>query len=201
MENNIVLPNFYFAPISYFHQWLNAKKVSLEKFENFPKQTYRNRTIIQGPNGRLSLIIPINHCGVRTFKDIEISYADNWQNIHWKSLKSSYQSSPYFEYYEDKLQSLFETKEKFLFDLNLKTLQWVSEVLKLNLDYEFTTEYLQTPDEIDLRNSFNAKKSSNFNNPEYIQVFSDRFEFMNDLSILDLICNFGPKLTTYIKEI
>ncbi len=93
----IVLPNFYFAPVSYFSVWLQSEDIYLEQWENFPKQTYRNRCVIQGANGRLPLIIPIEHSGARTFKDIKISYASQWQKLHWKSIQSSYQSSPYFE--------------------------------------------------------------------------------------------------------
>lgn len=196
----ITLSNFYFGPVSYFITWANADKVWLEQWENFPKQTYRNRCIIQGANGRLPLIIPIEHSGARIFKDIKICYASAWQKLHWKSLQSSYQSSPYFEYYEDSLKEIFEKKEIFLFDLNLKTLEWVSKTLKYDFSFRLTEEFYKNPPDKDYRSFFNAKESGKFANKEYIQVFSDRFSFMNDLSILDLICNIGPKSATYITN-
>lgn len=196
----ITLPNFYFGPVSYFMTWANSENIWLEQWENFPKQTYRNRCVIQGANGRLPLIVPIEHSKVRVIKDIKISYASAWQKLHWKSLQSSYQSSPYFEYYEDGLRPVFERKETFLFDLNLKTLEWVSKILKVNYSFQLTEEYYKNPPMADYRNFFSAKKTGEFINEEYIQVFSDRFEFMNDLSILDLICNIGPKSATYIKH-
>jgi len=202
MKKTVILPNFYFAPISYFVEWLKYEEVRLECWENFPKQTYRNRCIIQGANGRLPLTVPIEHSGARVVKDIKISYADAWQKLHWKSIQSAYQSSPYFEYYEDDLASLFEKKETFLFDLNLKTLDWVGQKLKWNLSYKLTEEYIKFPKNADdSRMIFNAKIPSNLHHTEYIQVFSDRFDFMNDLSILDLIFNIGTKSAIYIENI
>ena len=152
-----ILPNFYLGPVSYFASWLQSGTVLLEQWENFPKQTYRNRCIIQGANGKLPLIIPIEHTGERIVKDIKVSYATNWQKLHWKSIQSSYQGSPYFEYYEDSLQPLFEKKEKFLFDLNLKTMEWVNERLKLNLSYQLTDQYNENTEGTDYRNHFSAK--------------------------------------------
>ncbi|TWP23268.1 hypothetical protein ETU10_07910 [Apibacter muscae] len=195
----VLLPCFYFAPISYYNVWGLHKDKAIERWENFPKQTYRNRCIIQGANGKLPLIIPIEHSGARIIKDIKISYSSAWQKIHWKSLQSSYQSSPYFEYYEDSLSKIFEKKETFLFDLNLSTLEWACKILDLDNNFIYTQEYIQKSEIMDFRISFNAKKNDEYKNPYYIQVFSDRFEFMNNLSILDLVFNVGPKSANYIK--
>ena len=93
-----LLPIFYLPPVSWFSEFLNQEEIVFELFENFPKQTYRSRCNIFGANGKLALIIPIHHNGSRTLKDIEISYAEDWQKLHWKSIKIAYQSSPYFEY-------------------------------------------------------------------------------------------------------
>ena len=70
----VLLPLFYLPPISWFSVFLQQdSEVTLEQFENFPKQTYRNRTVIYGANGRLALIIPILHNGKKTISDIEVS--------------------------------------------------------------------------------------------------------------------------------
>ena len=111
MKNKILLPIFYLPPISWFSIFLDGDNhIFLEQFENFPKQTYRNRTAIYGANGKLPLIIPIKHNGKREMKDIEISFSEDWQKLHWKSIKTAYQSTPYFEFYEDRLKSIFMKK-------------------------------------------------------------------------------------------
>lgn len=199
---NILLPVFYLPPISWFSEFLNAEnEVVFEQFESFPKQTFRNRTHIYGANGRLSLIIPIVHNGNREFKDTEMSYREDWQKIHWKSIKTVYQCSPYFEYYEDKLEKLFEKKEKFLLDFNIKSIEIVQNLLKTEKAYSLNEEYIKNPKEVNFREKFSAKKTSEYEMAEYFQTFSDKLGFLNDLSIVDLICNKGPESMTYIKNI
>jgi len=199
---NILLPVFYLPPVSWFSEFLNAEnEIIFEQFENFPKQTYRNRTNIYGANGKLSLIIPINHNGSRIFKNIEISYREDWQKLHWKSIKTAYQSSPYFEYYEDKLIKLYESRSKFLLDFNLKSIEIVQNILKTEKAYSLNNEYVKFPEEVNFRERFSAKNPSEYEMNEYYQTFSDKMGFLKDLSILDLICNKGPESVTYLKEI
>ena len=133
-----LLPVFYLPPVSWFARFIAQEDITLEQYENFPKQTYRNRANIYGANGKLSLIIPIKHTGDRLMKDIQISYAENWQKLHWKSIKTAYQSSPYFEYYEDKLQSIFETREPSLLKFNLRALEVLQRILKTDKGFLLT---------------------------------------------------------------
>ena len=199
---NVLLPVFYIPPISWFSVFLDSEtEILFEQFENFPKQTYRNRTNIYGANGKLSLIIPIAHNGNRTFKDIEISYREDWRNLHWKSIKTAYQSSPYFEFYEDKLRKIYDLKEKHVLDFNLKALEVIQQILKTGKAYSLNNEYIKIPEEISFREKFSAKLPSEFEMDEYYQTFSDKSRFLEDLSILDLICNKGPESMTYIKNI
>ncbi|SHH63052.1 WbqC-like protein family protein [Chryseobacterium oranimense] len=198
----ILLPVFYMPPISWFSVFLNPEnEIIFEQFENFPKQTYRNRTNIYGANGKLSLIIPINHNGKREMKDIEISYREDWRNLHWKSIKTAYQSSPYFEYYEDKFRKIYDLKEKFLLDFNLKGLEVIQQILKTEKAQSLNEEYIKNPESINFREKFSAKLPSEFQMEEYYQTFSDKLGFLEDLSVLDLICNKGPESLTYIKSI
>ncbi len=199
---DVLLPVFYLPPVAWFAEFLNAENdVILEQYENFPKQTYRNRANIFGANGKLSLIIPISHTGKRAMKDIEISYAENWQHLHYKSIKTAYQSSPYFEYYEDQIEKIFSTGPKHLLDYNLHVLAIVQEILKTGKDFSLTESYEEAPLSRDFRGFFSAKKESGTQFPEYLQVFSDRLGFIENLSVIDLICNKGPESLTYIKNL
>jgi hypothetical protein len=60
--------------------------------------------------------------GERRIKNLEISYVEDWQKLHWKSIKIAYQSSPYFEYYEDKLKR-FSRHPKLLLAFNLNAIK------------------------------------------------------------------------------
>lgn len=199
---NVLLPVFYLPPISWFSVFLDPEnEIIFEQYESFPKQTFRNRTNIYGANGKLSLIIPINHNGKREFKDIEISYREEWMNIHWKSIKTAYQSSPYFEFYEDKFKVLYEAKEKYLLDFNLKSIDIIQKILKTEKAQSLNEEYIKNPEEISYREQFSPKIPSVFDMEEYYQTFTDKHGFLKDLSIIDLICNKGPESVTYIKNI
>lgn len=198
----VLLPIFYLPPISWFAEFLNDEnEVVLEQFENFPKQTFRSRTNIFGANGKLPLILPIHHNGNRAMKDIEISYAEDWQKLHWKSIKIAYQSSPYFEYYESKLQQIFAVQPKSLIEFSINAVKVILSILKVEKEFTLSNEYEKSPEMKDLRSSFSAKKESEYSLPEYYQTFSDKLGFLPDLSIIDLLCNIGPESVTYIKNI
>ncbi len=197
----VLLPIFYLPPISWFSEFCNSEnQIILEQEEHFPKQTYRNRTCIFGANGKLPLIIPINHNGKRAFRDIEISYSERWQALHWKSIKTAYQSSPYFEFYEDQLSKIYENQPKFLIDFNLKSLEIIQKLLKTDQSFSLTEEYIKTPSAKDFRESFSAKIEPAFQQEEYYQTFSDKLGIIIDLYVLDLLCNLGPEAGSYLKN-
>lgn len=194
----------YFGPISQFKELVNSSKIWIEKEDNFQKQTFRNRMYIYGANGKLSLNIPIKHLPKTNVKihqkycEVKIDNNDKWQKVHWKSLKSAYQTSPFFEFYEDELASLFKKEYLTLFEFNRDCLKTVLECLQLDLHVEYTSEYYKQPKNIaDHRNLINAKTTISI--PEYIQVFQEKHGFISNLCVLDLLFNEGPNAITFLK--
>ena len=45
------LSTAYLPPVQWFAKLLRYDKVYVEQYENYQKQTYRNRCVIAGPNG------------------------------------------------------------------------------------------------------------------------------------------------------
>jgi len=198
----MVFPVFYFGPISYFSKLTQSTDYQFEIHENFRKQTFRNRCYIQGANGKLRLSIPIEHDGSRQMKDIKISSKSNWAKEHLKSLVSAYKSSPFFEFYEDELSAVYQHSDKFLIDFNFKSIEFIAQKLKLHIPINTTTAYSDETNSRDFRDFFHAKTKVNPEHfPIYTQVFSEKFDFMPDLSILDLLFNQGPNATVYLKTI
>ena len=201
--NTLIHPT-YFPSISHFVAMAQADKITFEIEDNFQKQTNRNRTYIYSPNGILLLNIPIKHSkeNRQKTKEIRIEPDFDWQKQHFKSLEAAYRSSPFFEFFEDDLRPLFEKKYEFLLDLNFEVLDIVFKCLRMKVEYNKTTEYFHQEDQnnmSDYRNLVEGKKDiSEFE--KYTQVFDDKYGFLNNLSILDLLFNEGKYAMDYLKE-
>lgn len=204
----VLLHPSYFGPISQWVAFVKAEKVIFENDDNYQKQTYRNRMYIYDANGRLSLNIPIKHSsalGLRTkgrqkYRDIQIENSFKWQTRHWRAFKASYQTSPFFEFYEDELYPLYEKDFKFLMDFNYKCMEFVAEALQIDLEFEKTSEYILKPShQKDLRKLVNAKNNT-FTNAPYTQVFESKAGFLPDLCILDLLFNEGNAALAYLES-
>jgi hypothetical protein len=201
---NILIHPTYFPSISHFAAIVQAEKVTFEMEDNFQKQTNRNRTYIYSPNGIQLLNIPIKHSKIahQKTKDIQIENDFDWQKQHFKSLEAAYRSSPFFEFFEDDLLPIFEKKHSFLMDLNLEVFDLITKCLRMKIEYTATTEYvheIKANEIIDFRYLANGKKDqSQFES--YTQVFDDKFGFINNLSVLDLVFNEGKFALDYLKS-
>ncbi len=199
----ILLPTAYFGNIEYFSNLISADEILIEHHENFIKQTYRNRCEIYGANGKLDLIVPIKRGrSERTVMNkAEIDHSTRWQILHWRSIESGYRRSPYFEYYEDRMKPFFEKKFDLLIDLNHEATLFILSLLKEEKKINFTKEYEKSyTDTIDLRNSFEPKMREKFVHEKYTQVFENRYGFISNLSILDLLFNNGPQGVFLLKK-
>ncbi len=179
-----------------------ADSITFEMEDNFQKQTNRNRMYIYSPNGLQLLNVPVKHSKElhQKTKDVRIENDFNWQKQHFKSLDAAYRSSPFFEYFEDEISPIFEKKYEFLKDLNYDTLHLISKCLRMPFDYKETTEYFhEVTDYKDFRNLANGKKDPTILEP-YTQVFDDKYGFINNLSIVDLLFNEGRYALDYLKK-
>ena len=200
--NNIIIHPSYFPSISHFVSIAKANIVTFEVEDNFQKQTNRNRMYIYSPNGIQLLNVPVKHNKERhqRIKEVKIENDFDWQKQHFKSLEAAYRTSPFFEYYEDDILPIFQKKQNYLMDLNMETMAIVSKCLRLEFDYDETTEYFhEVTDKVDHRNLINGKKDTSVFEP-YTQVFGDKHGYLNNLSILDLLFNEGRYAMDYLKK-
>ena len=196
----VLLHPTYFPSVSHFVAIAQADKIVFEMEDNFQKQTNRNRMYIYSPNGIQMLNIPIKHSSSlhQKTKDVQLETAFDWQKQHFKSLEAAYRNSPFFEFFEDDIKPIFKKKHTFLMDLNLQTIEIVSKCLGLKLEINNTRDYFQEPLQTDFRSLVNGKKDqSEFDH--YPQVFNEKYEFINNLSVLDLLFNEGRHALNYLK--
>jgi hypothetical protein len=200
--NSILIHPSYFPSISHFVAIAKANIVTFEVEDNFQKQTNRNRMYIYSPNGIQLLNVPVKHNKERhqRIKEVKIENDFDWQKQHFKSLEAAYRTSPFFEYFEDDILPVFQKKQNYLMDLNMETMAIISKCLRLEFDYDETTEYFhEVTDKVDHRNLINGKKDTSVIEP-YTQVFGDKHGYLNNLSILDLLFNEGRYALDYLKK-
>ena len=195
-----VFSTAYFPCISYMARFIENSSPVIEVWETYHKQTYRNRCRVMTANGIESLSVPVvkvngNHTMT---KDVVISYKEHWQQIHRRCLESAYKAAPYFDHYYDYLKPILETRFERLIDLNDAALKVVLKIMKVNKEIIHTSDYSHEV-ENDFREAFSPKAIPNCNLfPEYYQVFSTKFPFAPDLSVLDLIFNEGPEAIDHL---
>jgi len=204
---NSIFSISYIGSIRYWSHLVTARKVVMEQHCHFGRQTYRNRCNILAANGVLPLSIPIvkPDRGTTTTRDAQISYDTPWLQSHWRSIVSAYNGSPFFEFYADDYEKIYSKKFKFLWDLNMELLETVMDNLELNINIEFTTGYYRTnAGDNDLRETIHPKKDwrsdKAFTPIPYRQVFSDKFGFIPELSVIDLIFNKGPESRMILRQ-
>ena len=191
----------YFSPISQYQALLNSNSITFEVEDNYQKQTYRNRCYIYGANGKQLLNIPVSipkSIKKTKSKDILVENS-NWQKQHYKSLEAAYNHSPFFEFYKDDLQKLFSKKYTYLLDVNLDSFAFIMEALELSKEYSLSKVYEETKLN-DFRNLADSKKKVEISFLSYIQMFDQKFGFLKNLSILDLLFMEGPNSINFLKK-
>ncbi|MBW8684853.1 WbqC family protein [Chitinophaga rhizophila] len=205
-KKTLLVESQYFPNISFYKALTDHEKLLIEKNEHYQKVSFRNRCYIAGPNGSILLSVPLARGkNQRTImKDVRISNVDKWQALHWKTLVSAYRRSPWFEYYEEELGSLYEKQVTFLLDWNMQCFEWANKVIGVSTPVTFTEEYHKTyAPELSVTDARDiirpGDKQVEEGTVRYTQVFQDRVGFLPDMSILDLIFCEGKRSLELLK--
>jgi hypothetical protein len=224
-----LLSTAYFPPVSYFAAMaqemeglsnrrdgdgsaeLSPSVIYLEACENFQKQSYRNRCRFYAADGVQTLSFPIVHEGgthKQPISEAKVDYSKPWILQHKRAITSAYGTSAYFEYYQDELFAILDSKPERLFDLNLALIRFFIEKTGLCVDLRVTEDYTrEAPEGVeDLREVIHPKRPNailsdlELEKP-YFQVFAPKYGFQKDLSIMDLLFNEGPDSILYLKKL
>ena len=191
----------YFGAINWYLKCIDSTDIVFFPYKNYQRGLKLNRMRLMGANGPLLLTVPLE--GGRDqyghLKDLQISYAEPWQRIHWRGIHDNYRKAPWFEDYAPGLESLYRKREKFLLDLNLKTTEWAVQRLKLKVDFLAGKGEQDLVKQVQVAKDSSQQETSNW--PVYQQVFSERHGFVPNLSIVDLLLCEGPMAINYLKKI
>lgn len=200
----VILPISLIPPIPYFVACCNADKVVIDGGENYQKQTIRNRYHILSANGVLPLTVNVmSQQGekVPTGK-IAPDYDKLWVREHIRAIESAYRSAPFFEHYFLEVREILETRYSTFEEMFKQSFpKWLA-MCGINCDWSYSATYVETPNDLDLRKRI--KNPSDFpdslRSQDYMQVFFDRFPFMANLSIIDLLMNEGPAANSFLPK-
>lgn len=186
-------PAAYFAAAA-------ERPFSIHIHERYVKQNLRTRCHILSPNGVMALVIPVAHQDLNNslVRDVRISYKESWQRRHFRTIKTCYGRSPYFEFFEEDLANLYGLRSEYLWEFNLATLRFLSDSMGLPCHFDVVEkESSETTHGYLSDFSFPEQLP---HQPPYIQVFRDRFPFVSGLSALDLVMNLGPESVSYLSS-
>ena len=223
-----LLSTTYFGPIQWYQKLNRYDLCVIEQFDNFQKQTYRNRCRIATANGSQVLTVPVERTeGKCLMRDVRISDHGAWRHLHWNALQSAYGESPFFEFYADDLHPFFERRWTFLLDFNMDITNKLCELLDIHPRLSLTTNYIpstsgeeeksfgkeektlgedeKSPEEmepfIDFREAIHPKHplpDADFAPRPYYQQHAPRHGFQPNLSILDLLFNEGNEAIFFL---
>ena len=198
---SVLLSSAYLPPVSFFTAIKSGGDVLIEQYDNYCKQTYRNRCMIATAAGVQVLTVPIvkSSSPKQLMKDVRISDHGEWRHQHWNALESAYMNSPFFMYYQDDFRPFYEKKYEFLIDFNTELTLLIMKLAGMDREIKLTESYGKKAQNIlDLRPMVNPGTDNPENSRPYWQVFKEKYGFQANLSAVDLLFNMGPEFPLYL---
>ena len=186
-----ILPLAYLPSVEYFTHLLRGGCV-VDLGEHFVKRSERNRTRILAADGVMDLSVHVRNANRprQPMRDMRLDYSKRWQHQHWGALVASYKSSPYFDFYAERLEPFYRRQWEFLADYNLSLLDTVCSLAKVPMPALSENYVDAAAGDLDLRPKH--REGPAFVAEPYFQVFSERMPFAPNLSFADLLFAEGP---------
>lgn len=193
----------------------------------YTKNDWRNRNIINTPNGIQWLTIPVRQETLDQKIFESKIFTNNWQKKHISSLQGNYSKAKYFHEYKEHVFSMYENQSEFISEVNVSFIKGICKLLdikteiidsrELNLQGDRNLRLLEACKKLnaDVYISGPAAKSyldTDMFTKENIEVdwmdysgykeYKQVFEpFTHGVTVLDLIFNVGPEAKHYMKYI
>lgn len=219
----MLLNTAYFPPIGYFALMakgftlspdrVNPSIVYIEACENYQKQSYRNRCRYYAGDGVQTLSFPIVHTDGShnniPIREVRVDYTTDWVTRHKRAIESAYRMSAYFDYYAGELFDILDSHPDTLFSLNMQITGFFIGKAGLAVDLRETDTFCPYGSDMygdDFREKIHPKRPDtilhdmNLEKP-YFQVFSGKYGFIPNLSVMDLLFNEGPDSILYLKNL
>jgi len=188
---------------------------------------WRNRNIVKTRYGPRWMTVPLKHGrGNKHISEVAVDYSRDWQTAHLNVLYENYRKAPFWNAYKDQFATLIRVQYQSISDLNVTLCKWVMGLLEIKTEIRMSNEFsvagdkttrpvkllqrvgassyvsgpnTKTYTDVNLFKSNNIKlEFKTYNYLPYPQLWGD---FINEVSVLDLIFNTGPEARGYLKSL
>jgi hypothetical protein len=218
-------PNFL-PWLGFFYKMLKSEMFVFLDNVQFSKNSFQNRVKIKTPKGPMWLTVPVHQKFGQLTKDVRIDNQEDWRSKHLKTFETYYRKACYFdEIYPMLMDVYMKEKWEYLNDFNIELITKIREYLEiktpiikassLNIEGKSSTDLLieivkrvggtaylsgkggtKYMDESKFRDENIQLIYSDFVHPIYNQLWG---EFIEGLSIVDLLFNMGPQGRTLLE--
>lgn len=218
IDRQISLPIRYFGSVEYYATMGAYARVVVDDTARYDKrQKATHRMDIIDTHGVKSLTVPVSRpdsfSGQLHWNNIAISQHGQWWHVIAETLASAYGRTPFFEFYIDRLARFFSPSTSAEFQ-NVATLcREVDIAIRTILGFDneviYASQLASTnsiPDaspQPSMPLAAYQISSASIVTPksvEYYQVRRNKFGFVPQLSILDLIFNMGPESPIILQK-
>ena len=203
----LITDSQYFSPVIFYKKAIDFTDIKIDIYDWYRKMSFRNRCVIAGANGVINLSIPLEEGRNqrRPVKEVKIANGYKWQVQHWRTITSCYNRSPWFDFYREELEALYDRRFNWLVDWNQVCAEWVARKLSLAILPGTTDAWKAGYTEAgftDWRNRLSPKTilSAFPEPPVYRQVFEEKLGFIPHLSILDLLFCEGKNALSVLQS-
>ena len=189
-----VFSSRYAGSVDYYAAMLRYGKVAIDLSEPFDKHhKHLNRMDIVGTNGCQQLSASLQKPNRRmAVGEVALSSHGNWRHTHWGALFSAYGRTPFFDYFADDLKQIYTAS------LNLTLHAAIIDFLDLDIETVVVDNKndLAASDALNLRDGVLTEQTLE----PYYQIWSSKFGFQPNQSILDLLFNVGREAVFVLRK-
>ncbi|MEO5581346.1 MAG: WbqC family protein [Saprospiraceae bacterium] len=182
----------YFPPLSVVQSLIKAEEIVIDTGEHYQKNSLRNRCYLASNQGKILLSVPLTKGKHQQMpiQDVRIAYEYDWVRQHLRTIENNYKRAPYYEYYMPEIERILQSHHRLLLDLNWEIMLFICRVFRWNPLMAYSIEF----------NKGENQDIHFFHSIPYPQLFENKFPFIPDLSILDLLFCMGPQIKYILPE-